>query len=164
MPEYDEHSRNVTDSLKNPMREFYYWIKGEIYDLQALNDSFLGLDRLLKKKQKLESKHKSDKDTLDKISQSKTTLKTLFKGESGKQVTMTNLSNAIATCDRDIEIYDKIIVMVEEHIAKGIIPMFTDQKEKFYYKICKFVSTSEIRNAYKVSEFWETVILNPNLM
>jgi hypothetical protein len=135
MPEYDESSRNMTDHLKNPMREFFYWIKGEIYDLQALNDSFMGLDRLIKKKQKLESKKKSDKDTLDKISQSKTTLKTLFKGESGKQVTMTNLSNSIATCERDIEIYDKIIVMIEEYIAKSVIPTFMDQKEKFYYKI-----------------------------
>lgn len=69
------------------------------------------------------------------MNQGKTTLKTLFKGESGKQVTMTNLSNSIASAERDIEVYDKVLTMVEEHIATSVIPKFKEQKEKFYFKI-----------------------------
>lgn len=42
-----------------------------MYDLQALNDCFLGRERHIKKIQKLENKIKSDKTNLDKISQGK---------------------------------------------------------------------------------------------
>lgn len=135
MTEYQENSNQLPHRLTNPLREFFYWVKGEIYDLQALNDCILGRDRLLKRKQKLESKRKSDQATLDKLTQGKTTLKTLFKGESGKQVTMTNLSNSIATAERDIEVYDKVLGMIEEHIATNVIPTFKENKEKFYYKV-----------------------------
>lgn len=90
---------------------------------------------MLKKKNKLESKKKNDQSTLDKLSQGKKTLGTLFKGESGKQVTMTNLSNSIATAERDIELYEKNLDMIEGYIAKTVIPEFRQQKEKFYYKI-----------------------------
>lgn len=89
----------------------------------------------MKKKIKLENKKKNDQATLEKLSQGKKTLKTLFKGESGKQVTMTNLSNSIATADRDIELYEKILNMMETHIATSVIPIFREEKEKYYYKI-----------------------------
>lgn len=135
MTEYPEQCEDLPHKLTNPLTDFFYWVKGEIYDIQALNDCFKGRDRLLNKKLKLESKKKSDQVTLDKLNQGKKTLKTLFKGESGKQVTMTNLSNAVATAERDIEVYEKILSMIEEHIATHVIPMFKEQKEKFYYKI-----------------------------
>lgn len=133
--EYDSQCENLAEKLTNPLTEFFYWIKGEIYDLQALNDCFLGRERLMKKKIKLENKRRTDQATLDKLTQGKKTLGTIFKGESGKQVTMTNLSNSIATAERDIEVYEKVINMVDEHIATGVIPMFREQKEKFYYRI-----------------------------
>ncbi len=135
IPEYEEKCSVLPGSLNNPLKEFFYWVKGEIYDLQALNDCFLGRERLMKKKQKIENKKKSDNSTLEKLSQGKKTLGTLFKGESAKQVTMTNLSNSIATAERDIELYEKILNMVEYHIAQTVIPNFREEKEKFYYKI-----------------------------
>jgi hypothetical protein len=103
----------------------------------------MGRERLLKKKAKLEGKRKSDQTTLEKLNMGKTTSKTLFKGESAKQVTMTNLTNSVATADRDIEVYEKVLAMVEEHVATDVIPMFKEQKEKFYYKMCKFIVSIE---------------------
>eukprot|EP00343_Euplotes_focardii_P001388 CAMPEP_0205802994 /NCGR_PEP_ID=MMETSP0205-20121125/5505_1 /ASSEMBLY_ACC=CAM_ASM_000278 /TAXON_ID=36767 /ORGANISM="Euplotes focardii, Strain TN1" /LENGTH=159 /DNA_ID=CAMNT_0053070343 /DNA_START=139 /DNA_END=618 /DNA_ORIENTATION=+ len=135
IPEYEEKYEYLPQTLNNPVKDFFYWIKGEIYDLQALNDCFLGRERLIKRKAKLENKKKNDQSTLDKLSQGKKTLGTIFKGESAKQVTMTNLSNSIATAERDIELYDKILAMVESYIGKNVIPEFKEQKEKFYYKI-----------------------------
>lgn len=164
MTEYRDLFHTLPEKLTNPIKDFFYWIKGEIYDLQALNDWILGRDRLFKKKQKLESKRRNDQSTLNKINQGKTTLKTLFQGEGGKQVTVTNLSNTIATSDRDIEVYNKVLSMVEAHIATHVIPIFKEQKEKFYNKIWKFLGNCEIRNLQKLSEFWETVLLNPNLI
>jgi sorting nexin-1/2 len=36
--EFEEKSNDIPGNLTNPIKEFFYWIKGEIYDLQALND------------------------------------------------------------------------------------------------------------------------------
>lgn len=48
MSEYVEPYEELNERITNPMREFFYWIKGEIYDLQALNDCFLGRQRMIK--------------------------------------------------------------------------------------------------------------------
>lgn len=36
--EYEEKAGELPEKLKNPLKEFFYWVKGEIYDLQALHD------------------------------------------------------------------------------------------------------------------------------
>lgn len=38
----------MIDNLKNPFEDMYYWCKGEIYDLQALQDSVLGKEAVEK--------------------------------------------------------------------------------------------------------------------
>lgn len=67
--EYMDAANDLTYALTNPVQEFFYWIKGEIYDLQALNDCFMARERMMKQIQKIEGKIKSDKADIDKISQ-----------------------------------------------------------------------------------------------
>lgn len=38
MTEYRDLFHTLPEKLTNPIKDFFYWIKGEIYDLQALND------------------------------------------------------------------------------------------------------------------------------
>ena len=53
---YIETADDIVDKLKNPYTEFYYWVKGEIYDIQALNDCIEGRNRMSNLKDKAESK------------------------------------------------------------------------------------------------------------
>ena len=55
-PLYVETADDIVDKLKNPYLEFYYWVKGEIYDIQALQDVIDGRNRMIKFKEKMESK------------------------------------------------------------------------------------------------------------
>ena len=47
---------HMIENLKNPFEELYHWCKGEIYDLQALQDSIGVIEAVDKKKKKYESK------------------------------------------------------------------------------------------------------------
>ena len=47
-------------------------------------------------KTKMASKKKSDEGSVEKLNQGKKTFKTIFKGSSGRQVEVTNLTNSIA--------------------------------------------------------------------
>lgn len=55
-PLYIDTAIDIVDKLKNPYLEFYYWVKGEIYDIQALHDCIEGRNRIVKLKNKAESK------------------------------------------------------------------------------------------------------------
>lgn len=55
-PLYIETADDIMEKLKNPFKEFYYWVKGEIYDIQALLDCIEGRDRMIRLKEKAESK------------------------------------------------------------------------------------------------------------
>lgn len=104
-PLYIETSEDIIDKLKNPYQDYYYWIKGELYDIQALNDSFEGLNRVKKQQEKLQSKLKSDEQTLDSLNRGRTTLKTIFTGEAKKEQMKTDVTNEMDVIERDIGIY-----------------------------------------------------------
>lgn len=55
-PLYIDTADDIMEKLKNPFQEYYYWVKGEIYDIQALQDCIEGRNRLMKQKEKIESK------------------------------------------------------------------------------------------------------------
>ena len=92
------------------------------------------------------------------------TLKTIFKNEAEKSVVTTNISNNIASNERDVEVLNNVLQLMETHIAGTVIPEFKEQKERFYQKVCKFVASSELKNVQKIAEFWEAVLLSPNLI
>lgn len=102
-PIYVETAEDIGEKLKNPYIDYYYWIKGEIYDIQALNESIEALDKLRKQKDKLGSKKQSNDQTLDKLKNGRMTMKTLFSNEAKKQDVMQTVETEIEKNDRDIE-------------------------------------------------------------
>ena len=87
---------DMVDQLKNPFNDLYVWVKGEIYDINAMLEAIGARDNLDQMKIKLDQKKRNDQAALDKLNQGKKTWKTMLKGSSGKQTEMTNLQNAIA--------------------------------------------------------------------
>ncbi len=82
-------------SLKNPFKEAYYWFKGELLDLKGLQDALIGRENVIRQQSSTESKKRSDQVELEKLSQGKTTLKSIFKSKSSKESDITNLGNSI---------------------------------------------------------------------
>ena len=86
---------SAMSGLRNPFMDFYFWTKGELYDLQAMQDALSGRDRLVEHKNKLEAKIKADNEAMQKLRDGKKTLKTLFKSQEGKQNEIHSLENQI---------------------------------------------------------------------
>jgi len=161
--ELKEKAEALQKDLKNPFLEFYHWVRGECNDVEALYEAIRGRDKLVETKTKAESKKKSDESELDKLNQGKKTLKTLFKGSSGRQVTITNLTNNIAQAEKDIELYGRLISMVEVYLAETVIPHFKNGKIEIYYHILKDFGAAEVSNAHASATFWTALMTNRNL-
>lgn len=107
--EFTEKYQSQTKFFKNPYKEAYYWLKGELLDLKGLQQAITGRDNVVRKQSETESKKRSDQVEMEKLSQGKTTLKSLFKSKSGKESEIANLQNAIENATKDIEEYKKLV-------------------------------------------------------
>lgn len=104
-----ERYQNQWKSLRNPFKDAYYWLKGELLDLKGLNEALAGRETVVKQQSAAESKRRSDQQELEKLNQGKTTLKTLFSSKSSKEAGILNLQAAIEGTTKDIEDYKKLI-------------------------------------------------------
>ena len=166
----DTFHQNVRDqleetlgSLQNPFEKFYIWVKGEIMDIQAMQESIESRDALKKLANSIQSKQKEDQATLDKLNQGKKTFKTLFKSSGSRQIEITNLNNAIAAAERDTELYQKIVNILDIYLAETQVQEFKDEKVDTYYRMIKQFCTFEVTNSHASASFWNGVLSNTNL-
>ena len=110
--EFVERYSQQSKTLKNPFKDAYYWLKGELLDLKGLNEALTGRENVVKQQSASESKKRSDQQELEKLSQGKTTLKSIFKSKSSKESEILNLQAAIEIANKDIEDYKKLIVFL----------------------------------------------------
>lgn len=45
---------------KNPFKDAYYWLKGELLDIKGINDALAGREQVVKQQSACESKKRSD--------------------------------------------------------------------------------------------------------
>ena len=114
-------------------------------------------------KTKLTSKIRSDQQALEKLNAGKTTLKTLFKGQGGKQIEIVNLNNSITQAKRDCDLYQKIINTLDIYLAETSIQEFKDEKVEVYYRMIKQFCSFEINNSHVSAHFWSNILGNTNL-
>lgn len=95
--------------MRNPYKEAYYWLKGELLDLKGLRSALEGRENVIRLQSSTESKKRSDQQELEKLSQGKSTLKSLFKSKSSKESDILNLQAAIEVANKDIEDYKKLV-------------------------------------------------------
>ena len=76
----------MSESLKNPYFNIFHWIKGEIFDIEAVNNSLKVKDNMQSSIAKTEKKKKSTQSNADAVAAGKKTVGTLFKNQndSGK--------------------------------------------------------------------------------
>jgi len=79
--ELKENLVHTAENLRNPFTDIYHWVKGEIYDLKALNGAIQVRNNLDKQGQQLVKKRTNTAKNLDDVNAGKKTLGTLFKSE-----------------------------------------------------------------------------------
>ena len=80
-----EKTETTYKGLRNPFKEAYLLLKGELLDLKGMSDALHGRELVVKQQSTTESKKRSDQQEIEKLSQGKTTLKSIFKSKSGKE-------------------------------------------------------------------------------
>jgi predicted nuclease with TOPRIM domain len=77
--------------VKNPYREAYLVIKGELLDLKGMSETLQGREMVVKQQSSTESKKRSDQQEMEKLQMGKTTLKSIFKSSKSKESEVTSL-------------------------------------------------------------------------
>ena len=152
----------MTYRLTNTFKDFYYWIRGEMGDVESILDAINGKDKTFQVKLKLENKRKNCQNELDDLTAGKKGIKNLFKSNSGIESRKNLLTVSIKQIDEDIEILEQVIKMMDWNISKNIIPMFKKRQVENYYGFLKYISKREVNNSAAQSSFWSDFLKNQN--
>jgi len=78
-------------AINNPFKDIYIWIKGELLDLQGINDALQGRDGVIKTQASIELKRIENMKKLDGLKGGKKSLGTMFKSAGKKENDMIKL-------------------------------------------------------------------------
>ena len=95
--------------FRNPFKEAGLWIRGEMLDIQGMQNAFKSRENVVKALQNCEQKNRDDIEELEKLQLGKATLKSFFKSKESKQADIVNLEKVIKSRKKTIEDYKKLI-------------------------------------------------------
>lgn len=145
-------------TLKNPYKDAYFWIKGELLDLKGLKQAIEGREVVVKQWMSAESKKRSDQTELEKLNQGKTTLKSLFKSKNAKDTEIITLQGVIENTNRDIEEYKKLVNFLTIYHGEVAIQKFKQEKSRGYLRVLLQVASKEISNSCLAATLWNEVL------
>lgn len=134
------------------------WTKGEIYDLNAMQETIYSRNELVDQLSKLEQKKQNFEGDVLKLSTGRKTIKNIFKSATAMQLQAQNLKNNIEVIDRDINLYKKILNIIHIYLSEFAIPQFKEDKLKNYYKILAVMSGVKISESHLDVTFWTNVL------
>ena len=146
-------------ALKNPYIDLYHWVKGELYDLEAVKDAVRVRADTMDNLRKLEAKKSSTQKDLEDVSQGKTTVTTLFKSSSDAG----SMANKIENTDREIASTRLLADLLSIYLGEKVITTFKKEKLGLYHRILKQFTVIEINNSHQLAGFWSKVLQTPKV-
>jgi len=160
-PAAAELSTNIDETIKswkNPFREAWLWIKGELLDVRGMMDAMNGRDAVIQKQLKTEQKIRDKQKELDKMTLGKTTLKSFFKTKSGVEKDILNYQADIEAMNVDVEDYRKLINFITIYHGQLAIDKFKKAKLLQYQKMLNFFAVREIGNAHVSATLYHSIL------
>jgi len=110
-----EHSADTTkesvsklcENLKNPFFNMYHWVKGEIFDIEAVNRAIGTKDKIQANINKNEKKKRSTQENLDNVTTGRKTVKTIFKNQDDTGKMVNSIENVSTTQIPDLFYSDR---------------------------------------------------------
>lgn len=144
--------------LRNPYKEAYLMVKGELLDLKGMSDALAGRENVVKMMSATESKKRDNQQELEKLSQGKTTLKSIFKSNKSKENDILNLQAAIEVANKDVADYKKLIHFLTIYHGQVAINKFKREKQRQYLRLMHNMSVKEISNSHLQATFWHAIL------
>lgn len=152
-----DSTENTANSFKNPFMHFYFWIKSEMMDLEAMQQAINERNRIVELRQKLINKQRSDEQELSNLVAGKKTLKNMFKSKNSKEERCQHLKALITSATSDIMDYQKIISVINQHISEKSIPWFKQEKMANYFSMLDLLCSQELGNANISTSYWTMI-------
>lgn len=86
-----ERMDEAQSKYKNAYQDAYLWIKGEFLDISGMYDGLQGRESVMKAQINCEQKKRDDQKELSKLSEGKTTIKSVFKSKAKKESNILSL-------------------------------------------------------------------------
>ena len=77
-----EQVQKLCDNMKNPYFNIFHWCKGELFDIEAVNNAIDVKDKIQQSIEKAEKKKRSTQGDLDNLTTGRKTVKTMFKSQN----------------------------------------------------------------------------------
>ncbi len=139
---------SFVEGVKNPFQEMYNWIKGEIYDIQALQEAVNKREELDKTRSKLLSQKAKNQNDLANVTAGKTTMRTILKKDAGA------ISQSIEMHDREIEWLEELVNIVTIYLGERVLPRFKEDRASNYRRMMSQLSMLEINNSHQSATFF----------
>ena len=95
---------------------------------------------------------------MEKLSQGKTTLKSIFKSKSGKEVEVVNLQTTIEAQIKEIEDSKKLINFLTIYLGQVMLTKFKQNKYRHYMRVLHGISAKEISNSWVQGSLWPMLL------
>jgi len=123
-------------------------------ELGSLMDSISRKEGVEAQKSRTITKVKDKKDTADKLSTGKFTIKGIFKSKDGKASETQSILQSISQGEKDIQNFDIIKNYLIIYLAEIAIPAFKYQKAQNYIKAMSAFCHQEISNSQLQQHCW----------
>lgn len=127
-PKFKKATDQLINSYQNPYHELYHWIKGEIYDIQAMTECLAGRDALEVQKTKLETKKTKTEGDIVKLQKGERSMTTLMK----KPADASEMENRVERAVGEIDEIEVLLKLVTIHLGETVIPQFKREKLEIY--------------------------------
>lgn len=146
-------------SLRNPYIDLYHWIKGELYDIEAMRNAIKARTDCMERLRGLEGKKRDTQKDLESVSTGKTTVTTLFKNSSDAGT----MANKIDQHDREIASNNMLLDLLSAYLGEKVIPAFKVEKLALYHRILQQFTVIEIQNSHALAGFWSKLLSNDSV-
>jgi len=143
---------------KNPYTDAYIWLKGEFLDVQGMYDGLMGRESVMKSQLATEQKKRDDQKELNKMSEGKKTIKSIFKSKSQKESGILSLKAGLEIADQEIADFKKLITFLTIYHGQTAIPKFKQAKAKMYLKSLNNFCVKEISNAHLAATLYHSML------
>lgn len=157
--ELSETLQTAASTLRNPYIDMYHWVKGELYDIEAMRNAAKARADVMERMRTLEGKKKDTQKDLESVSAGKTTVTTIFKSSADAGT----MANKLETHEREIAAHQKLHDLLSLYIGDKVIPLFKKEKLALYHRILQQFTVIEIQNSHALAGFWSKVLANESV-
>ena len=143
---------------KNSYTDAYLWIKGEYLDVKGMHEALMGREGTMKAMLATEQKKRDNSKELQKLSEGKKTLKSVFKSKTQKESNILTLKASLEIADQEIEDFRKLIQFLTIYHGQVAIPKFKLAKSKLFLKALNNFCVREISNSHLSATLYHSLL------